>query len=111
MSRSSLAPAHKVGIAVILAAGLTQPLAAQSGSLQGRITDTSGTAVVSAQLTVDRTGLRASPTSRGAYRVNGVPVGRQVVRVKALAFEPESLMVTIVAGQVATVNFTMHRGV
>ena len=111
MSRSSLAPAHKFGIAVILAAGLTRPLAAQSGSLQGRITDTSGTAVVSAQITVDRTGLRASPTSRGAYRVNGVPIGRQVVRVKALAFEPESLMVTIVAGQVATVNFTMHRGV
>jgi iron complex outermembrane recepter protein len=102
---------RRVALGIVIAAASSHPLLAQSGSLQGRISDSSGTAVVSAILTVDQTGLRAAPTSRGAYTLNGVPAGMRVVRVRALGFEPESTLVTVVSGKITSLDVTLHRGV
>jgi iron complex outermembrane recepter protein len=95
--------------AALFAVALTQPLAAQTGSLQGRVTDSTGAAVIGTNVTVDRTSLRTIATSRGAYTLNGVPVGRQVVRVRALGFAPESVSVMVVAGSVTPLDVRLHR--
>ncbi|HEU4993829.1 MAG TPA: TonB-dependent receptor [Gemmatimonadaceae bacterium] len=97
--------------AVALVAGLSFPqrLSAQTGSLQGRITDSTGAAVIGARITVDNTSLRTTPTARGAYTLNGVPVGRRIVRVRSLGFAPESLEVSINSGAIATLDVTLKR--
>ena len=73
-------------------------LGAQTGTVQGRITDSTGAAVIGTTVSISGTSLRATASSRGAYTLNGVPVGRQVVRVRALGFTPESTTVNVVAG-------------
>ena len=95
--------------ATALFAVLSSPLTAQTGTVQGRVTDSTGAAVIGTIVTVDRTSLRAMASSRGAYTLNGVPTGRQVVRVRALGFAPESLSVTVNAGTVNTLDIRLHR--
>ena len=97
--------------AALVGAAFARPLTAQTGSLQGRVTDSSGTVVVGAVITVDRTALRTTASARGVYALNGVPAGARVLRVRALGFAPESLPVTVTAGQVAEVDIALHRPV
>jgi iron complex outermembrane receptor protein len=97
--------------AIMLAAATSaKPLFAQTGSLQGRITDSSGTPVVSAVVSVDKTSLRVAPNARGTYALTGVPAGRQIVRVRALGFNPESISVNVVASSVTPLDITMRKG-
>jgi len=96
-----------VAISTIAMAG---PLSAQSGSVQGKVTDSTGAAVLSAVLSVDGTGLRVAPNSRGSYVINGVPAGRQIVRVRTLGFAPESLSVMVTAGSVTNLDVSLRRG-
>ena len=95
--------------AICLAALLSQPLAAQTGSLQGRVADSSGSAVVGAVLTVSGTSLRTSTSSRGAYVLNGVPAGPRTLRIRALGFAPESVSVTAITGEVTNFDVTLRR--
>ena len=97
--------------AMLSAVVFTAPLAAQTGSLQGRVTDSSGTVVVGAVITVDRTALRTTASARGGYLLNGVPAGQRLLRVRALGFAPESMTVTVAAGQVTDLDMTLHRPV
>ena len=95
--------------ATVLFAVLSRPLAAQTGSLQGRVTDSSGSVVVGAVITVDRTAIRATASARGGYALNGVPAGERVLRVRAFGFAPESLAVSVAAGQATNLDITLHR--
>jgi iron complex outermembrane receptor protein len=94
--------------AALFAVAISQPLTAQTGSLQGRVTDSTGAAIIGTNVTVDRTSLRTI-ASRGAYTLNGVPAGRQIVRVRALGFAPESASVDVVAGAITTLDVRLHR--
>src|SRR5689334_3014378 len=109
----SLWPRAGVLSLAVLIAGTAAPvtLSAQSGSLQGRVTDSAGTAVIGAVVTVDQAVLRAIASARGAYTLNGVPAGQRVVRVRAIGFAPESSQVTVTAGQTAHLDITLHRPV
>jgi iron complex outermembrane receptor protein len=84
-------------------------LGAQTGTIQGRITDSTGAAVIGTTVSVSGTSLRATASSRGAYTLNGVPVGRQVVRVRALGFAPESTTVNVVAGTTTQHDVQLRR--
>src|SRR4051812_9370989 len=94
----------------VAAAASPKTLFAQTGSLQGRITDASGTTVLSAVVSVDKTSLRVAPNSRGTYVLNGVPAGRQILRVRALGFNPESISVNVVESAVTPLDVTLHKG-
>jgi iron complex outermembrane recepter protein len=109
MRASSSKPHSGLATAVLLGIALTTPLAAQSGTLQGRVTDSTGNAVIGARITVAQTGLRATPTARGAYTINGVPAGSRVVHVRVLGFVPESVTVDVAAGRSTTLDFTLQR--
>ncbi|MEO6447573.1 MAG: TonB-dependent receptor [Gemmatimonadaceae bacterium] len=95
--------------AMLLLGVYGRSLAAQSGSLQGRVVDSTGAVVVGAVLTVNQTGLRTVSSARGFFSLGGVPVGRQVVQVRALGFNPESLVVTVTEGQSADLNIRLIR--
>ncbi len=86
----------------------SRPLAAQTGSVQGRVTDTTGAVVVGAVVTVDNTPLRARPSARGAYTLNGVPAGQRILRVRSLGMVPESLTVMVVAGEITKLDVTLR---
>jgi len=98
-----------LAVAALFATALTNRLTAQTGSLQGRVTDTTGAAVIGTSLTVDRTALRTTASARGGYTLNGVPAGRQVLRVRALGFAPESISVNVVGGAITSQDVTLHR--
>ena len=108
MSLPAWARASSLAATVMVSVAFTSPLSAQTGSLHGRITDSTGAAVVGAVVSVDQTALRARPSSRGSYTLNGVPTGAQIVRVRALGMTPESLAVNVVPGRVTTVDFTLR---
>ena len=100
-----------IATTLVFATVFPQRLTAQTGSLQGRITDSTGAGVVGTAVTVANTALRTAPTARGAYTLNGVPVGRQVLRVRALGFAPESISVNIAGGTITHQDVTLHRTV
>jgi iron complex outermembrane recepter protein len=85
------------------------PLAAQSGSLQGTVSDSSGTPLPNAAVTVEGTGLRTSTGSSGQYQLRGVPAGTHTVRARLIGFQAGSAEVTIVANDVARRDFALAR--
>ena len=97
MSLPAWARASSLAATVMLSVAFASPspLSAQTGSLYGRVTDSTGAAVVGAVISVDQTALRARPSSRGVYTLNGIPVGTRIVRVRSLGMVPESLSVNI----------------
>ena len=101
--------AGTLAAAALSAVATAQPLNAQTGSIQGRVTDSTGAAVIGTNVTVDRTSLRTIASGRGAYTLNGVPAGRQIVRVRALGFAPESVSVNVVAGAITSLDVRLHR--
>ncbi len=95
--------------AVSLSMVSARTASAQVGTLEGKVTDSTGTVLVGAVLTIDGTGLRTTTTGRGRYTLGGVPTGRQMLRIRALGFAPESLQVTVTASAVANVDVVMTR--
>ncbi len=87
--------------------GGSTALLAQSGSVQGKVTDSNGSAVVGAMLTIDLSGARTTTNGRGLYSLSGIDAGRRVLRARALGFTPESLVVTVVAGKAIEANLTL----
>lgn len=101
-----------LGLAVIGVVALSvtsREAAAQSGSVQGRVADSSGAVIVGAMFTIDGSGIRTTSTARGRYTLGGIPVGRRVIRVRALGFTPESLVVNITGGTMIDRDVTLTR--
>ncbi|MGH7713694.1 MAG: TonB-dependent receptor, partial [Gemmatimonadaceae bacterium] len=84
-------------------------LTAQTGSVQGKVSDSTGAAIVGALLIVDGTGVRASSGGNGRYSLGGIPAGSRVVRVRALGFAQESVPVTVTAGRSTTRDIVLAR--
>ncbi len=92
--------------AVVLLAAPTV-LAAQGGSIRGRVADPAGAALARAQVTVEGTGLRATTDDQGRYEVRGVGAGTYTVRIRLLGYMPQSARVTVSEGAAAEQNFAM----
>ncbi len=83
--------------------------AAQTGSVQGKVSDSTGAAIVGALLIVEGTGVRAASGTSGRYTLGGVPAGSRVVRVRALGFGQQTFPVTVTAGRPAALDIVMTR--
>ena len=94
---------------MLAAIGGAPSLGAQTGTVQGRVTDSTGAVIVGAQFTVDGSGVRTTSTGRGRYSLPGLAVGRRTIRVRALGFAPESLSVNVVAAQITERDLTLKR--
>jgi iron complex outermembrane receptor protein len=100
-----------VAAALLLVAASEQPLAAQTGTVSGKVADSSGAVIAGALLTVSGTGLRAVSTSRGRYSFPGVTAGRRTVRVRAIGFNADSQTVTVAGTKTSELDFTLTRSV
>ena len=96
-------------VLVGLAFGAARPLAAQSGTIQGKVTDSTGAVIAGAVVTVDHTGLRVSTSGTGKYVLRGVPAGGQTLQVRAIGFSQTSVGITVTAGDVVERDVTMAR--
>jgi TonB-linked SusC/RagA family outer membrane protein len=97
-------------VAVIGIVAIGHPLHAQQlGSIRGRVmVEGVNRPLGSAQVSVVGTSIGAQTNDDGEYRLNNVPPGPRQVRVQRIGFAPATSPVTVVAGQTATVDFTIR---
>jgi len=96
-------------VGTVLLAAPWHVVAGQTGSVQGRVSDSTGAAVVGALLIVEGTGVRASSGANGRYTLGGVPAGDRVIRVRSLGYGQQSVPVTVAAGRSTTVDIVLAR--
>jgi iron complex outermembrane receptor protein len=88
---------------------LAAPLVAQSGTVRGTVSDSSGSALFNASITIDGTSLRATTGSGGEYEIRGVPSGQRTVRARLIGFQAASATVTVSAGDAVQQDFNLAR--
>jgi TonB-linked SusC/RagA family outer membrane protein len=78
------------------------------GSVSGRITDaTAATPVAGARIVIAGTQLTALTGDDGRYVIRGVTPGSVELQVNRLGYQQQHSVVTVTAGQAATLNFAM----
>ena len=93
---------------VVVLSLLWSPLVAQTGSLQGRVADSTGTPIPGAIVALDRSDLSVTVGADGRYLLRGVAAGRRTVRVRAIGFVPIAVGIDAGAGA-TTQDFTLVR--
>lgn len=96
-------------LAVLLGALAARPLHAQSGSVHGIVTDSLGSPLANATVTVEKTTLRTITGSTGRYVLRNVPTGAQVIRARAIGYTAQTATVTVTGAGTADANFTLVR--
>ncbi|HJR17764.1 MAG TPA: TonB-dependent receptor [Gemmatimonadales bacterium] len=90
-------------------AATASSLLAQSGTIRGAVTDSAGSSLSNAAITVDGTGLRTTTGNQGEYEIRGVPPGQRTVRARLIGFQAASADVTVGPGDEARQDFTLAR--
>ena len=94
-------------VCLTLAIG-SRPLAAQTGTVSGRVTDaTSGNPVRAVQLSITGTTLGATTDADGRYRIANVPSSAREISAKRIGFKAVSAGFTLDASGTATVNIAL----
>ena len=91
------------------AALLVQPLSAQeTGRITGQVTSAQNMRPLDgAQVSIEGTGMGGLANAQGRYLLLNVPAGTYTVRVTMIGFGSARQQVTVAAGQVATVDFSL----
>ena len=87
----------------------TRPAAAQTGSISGSITDSTGAGLVNATIQVQGSPLHAASDEKGKYQITRVPAGSYTLRVLLLGFRSETRTVTVAAGATVDASFTLEQ--
>ncbi len=95
--------------ALLLLATSPRAAAAQSGTVQGTVTDSTGAALPGALVSAEGTTLRVTTAASGRYTLRGVPVGSRTIRVRAIGYTPSEALVTVVGADVVQQDFTLDR--
>lgn len=85
--------------AFVCAVCLAAPLAAQTGTIAGQVTDSTGGALPGAQVSVEGSPLTAVTDVAGSYRLVRVPAGPQILTVSYFGFQPQTVPVEVPAGE------------
>jgi hypothetical protein len=97
---------------IVLAAALALAAHGQqnTGTLKGRVTDSSGAIVPGAKVSVTAPGVErtANTDERGAYTVTGLPPATYEVRASAAGFGVFAAKVAVAAGAVKTVDVSLE---
>src|SRR5207302_1112668 len=72
-------------------------------------TDSAGTTIAGARVTIEGTALVTGTGTTGRYIVTTVPAGPRTVTVRVLGYRPQSQSVTVTGGQTTTLNFRLGR--
>jgi len=81
---------------------------ATTGTISGVVSDSSGTPVAGARVSVDGLSLATSSGQTGRYTLSNVPAGTQTVRARLLGYRLTSGQTTVIAGQTATLNLRLN---
>ena len=104
--RLRLSEAFAAGLAIILGAS---GAAAQAGSIEGKVVDSTGVTVTGANVSVEGTELRETTGAGGTYRIRGLRAGTYTVRARAIGFAPTSVEVAVSAHQATAQDIIMRR--
>lgn len=82
---------------------------AQSGVVQGRVIDfTSGEKLVGANVMVKGTVIGAATNVDGEFRIEGVPVGNQIIRTSYLGYNPDETEVEVFEDRVVEIVIKLN---
>jgi TonB-dependent starch-binding outer membrane protein SusC len=85
-----------------------RPVAAQTGTLTGRVVDATTSAPVrTVQVTVNGTTLGAQSDDDGQFRIAGVPAGTREVTARRIGYRPQAVRFTLTAGGTANVTLAL----
>jgi iron complex outermembrane receptor protein len=116
-SGSAIRSPHRLTIAAsllllpLLAAGGRAEAqdAAQTGTVTGRVMDEQGAGISGAQVFLVQPPIGTQTGTDGNYSLQRVPAGTQTLRVRMLGFRPDTVSVTVAAGETVTQDFTLSR--
>src|ERR1700756_2200845 len=97
-------------LAVLLAATAGLSLAQQTG-ITGRITDPSGATIVAAIVTAtsdDGSKLETLTNAQGIYQFPALRAARYVLRVQTSGFAPAERTISVLVGQVASIDLMLQ---
>ncbi|MEO6965868.1 MAG: TonB-dependent receptor [Acidobacteriaceae bacterium] len=93
----------------VLLFGLATPGAAQGGggSISGSLTDSTGAALRSAQVSIPAHGMHTTSDQQGLFLLSDLPAGTYTVVVTYIGFDTLTKTVAVTAGQIATMNLQL----
>ncbi len=83
-------------------------LAAQGGTIRGRVADSTGAPLARATVSIEALGARATTDDQGNYELRDVPAGTHTVRARLLGYVPQMARVSVAEGQPARQDFALH---
>src|SRR3989440_7786026 len=97
-----------IACAVLMLIATSGRLAAQGGTVRGRVADTTGAPLARVSVSIEAIGARATTNERGEYEIRGVPAGTHSVRARLLGYVPQIVRVTASETQPARQDFALH---
>ncbi|MEM9327177.1 MAG: carboxypeptidase-like regulatory domain-containing protein, partial [Bacteroidota bacterium] len=91
----------------VICCGTVYSSFAQTGTIQGKVTDNGGNPIEFANIVVEGTTLGATSGTDGSYQVVNVPVGPVDLVVSSVQYETMTRKVRVSAGQTLNQDFTM----
>jgi TonB family protein len=77
------------------------------GAIAGAVTDSAGTPLMGAEVTIDGAQVRGFTDEQGAFRLGGVLYGTRMLSVRRLGFAPAQVAVEVAQGNDATVSIRL----
>ena len=104
---------NTTGIAVVLALvgfGAAETAAQNTGTVTGLVLDNSvQIPLAGAQMTVDGTPIGGLVNNTGRYLLLNVPAGEQTITAQIIGYGTQTLTVTVVTGETATLDFNLRQ--
>lgn len=103
--RTRLFPPLLLLLSLLLA---PRPVAAQTGTIRGAVTDEDGRSLEGASVSVEGTGLGALTDAGGSYQIRDVPAGTHTVTVRLLGYAVETARIAVEENAVARLDFALR---
>ena len=97
-----------VSLALLTLISVQAPAQTESGAIAGRVTDSTAHAIAGASVQLAGTPFGTRTREDGSFRLTNILPGSYRVRVRLLGFAPDSLPVTVVAGQTANASLQLR---
>ncbi|KAA3612696.1 MAG: TonB-dependent receptor [Calditrichaeota bacterium] len=85
--------------------------AQNTGKIQGNLVDTDGAVLIGANVYIKGTMMGAATANDGSYSIKSVPPGSYTLVAQYIGYKGDEKAVTVAAGAIATVNFTLKSDV
>src|SRR5437773_4091512 len=86
----------------------SSPLAAQGGTVRGRLTDSTGAPLARVVVGIEAIGAHATSDEQGSYEIRGVPAGTHSVRARLLGYVPQVARVTVSEGEPTRLDLVLR---